>query len=365
MEIATLFLSFAAGMGIGTTAGYWLKGREAPIDVSGTIESLQREKEIAFREATSLRQEIDKLLREREEIIKKYEEELIKRNRQLQVQLSENKRLGDRLSMLQLEKKNLENRLTALESKLRASIPREMVRSLVEAEKMLSKIREFIRTGEVKNYRLIASDEHEKVFARMFAEEEKIFLTSPFITEDAVVKRLPEIESFLDRGGTLFLTIGREWNTVRFGDEGLLILMKTVSQKGNAKVFADNIHHKILAGEKTAVITSYNFLSKNNRSREAGVEIDDEDLARSIINLEIENLRTSPTVRKVFYKAFRVEKVERSTSGKTYRVETDADDMPRIYFPLEIEPAEGSSYETVIMQQLEGNFAQVVAARKK
>ncbi len=364
MEILSSLLLAAVSSGIGAAVGI-LIGKRGQSDFTGALESLQREKEIAFRESVSLRTELDRLLREKEELQKSCEDEIAKRLRQLQVLMSENKRLSDSLSLLQLEKKSLENRVNALESRLRSSIPREVVRSVAEAEKLLSKIKEFIQTGEVKNYRLITSGEHDSVFARMFAEEEKVFVTSPFITEDAVAKRLPEIEAFLKRDGKLFLVLGREWNTVRFGDDGLINLMRCLSDAGkNVKVYADNIHHKVLAGEKTVVITSYNFLSKNNRLREIGIEIDDANLARKVIDLEIENLKNSQTVRRVTYKCFSVVGVESSTSGKTYRVETDLDDLPRIYFPLEIEPKIGKRYEAVIIQQFDGNYSQVIAAKE-
>ena len=199
MDVIPSLLLAAVGSAIGTAVGV-LIGRKQT-DLTGTLESLQREKEIAFRESVSLRTELDRLLREKEELQKSYEDEIAKRLRQLQVLMSENKRLSDSLSLLQLEKKSLENRVNALESRLRSSIPREMVRSVAEAEKLLSKIKEFIQTGEMKNYRLLTSGEHDGVFARMFAEEEKVFVASPFITEDAVAKRLPEIEAFLKREG--------------------------------------------------------------------------------------------------------------------------------------------------------------------
>jgi|GEM_PF-6256499 len=329
------------------------------------IESLQREKEVVFREAVSLRKEIDNLLKEREEMVKSYEEELARRLRQLQVQMSENKKLSDQLSLLQLEKKSLENAVATLESRLRSSIPREVVSSLTATEKLLSQLRDYLRTGQLKNYRLVASEEHDELFARLFAQERKIFLTSPFITEDAVKKRLPEIKEFLSReDSTLFLVIGREWNTVKFGDEGLLILARTLAEaNGRVKFFADNVHHKVLAGESTVAITSYNFLSKGNRLREVGVEIDDPELARRIIDLEIENLKNSSTARRVLYREFKIEKVETSTSGKTYRVDTNLEEFPRVYFPLEIEPKVGMKYSAVILQQFGGSYSQVVCAK--
>ncbi|ADU97706.1 hypothetical protein Theam_1750 (plasmid) [Thermovibrio ammonificans HB-1] len=359
-------LEIIAAAVIGTVTGAALSrllaSRE---DELRALESLQREKEVIFREASSLRQELDRLVREKEEIVRKYEEELQRKSRQLQVQLSENSRLMEQLSLLQLEKKSLENTVATLESRLRSSIPREVIRSLTGAEKLLQQMKEYLRTGKVNNYRLVSSDEHDKLFARVFASERKVFLTSPFITEDAVKKRLPEIEAFLEReDSTLFLVIGREWNTVRFGDEGLLLLARTLSKaNGRVKLFADNVHHKVLAGENSVTITSYNFLSKNNRLREVGVEIDDSELARKLVNLEIENLKNSSTARRVIYERFRVVKVESSTSGKTYRVETSLEELPRVYFPLEIEPKEGTTYEAVLIQKINGDtYTQVIAA---
>ena len=358
-----LLTALLAGTGAGALISRLLTKEDASL--YQTVESLQREKEVIFREASSLRKEVDRLLQEREELVKRYEEELSRKSRLLQVQLSENKRLADQLSLLQLEKKSLENAVASLESRLRSSVPREVVRSLTTAEKVLSQMRDYLRTGEVKNYRLVASDEHDELFARVFAQEKKVFLTSPFITEDAVKKRLPEIEAFLEReDSTLFLVIGREWNTVKFGDEGLLILARALSRaNGKVKFFADNVHHKVLAGENTVAITSYNFLSKNNRLREVGVEIDDPELARRIIDLEIENLKNSSTARRVLYREFTVERVEASTSGKTYRVETSLEEFPRVYFPLEIEPKEGTVYRAVLIQKINGDsYTQVITA---
>lgn len=362
MDLLSL-ITFVAGAGVGTAAGIFLS-KSSEVDISETLDSLQREKELTYRELLSTKRELEKLLSEREEIVRKYEEELSRKARHLQAQLSENKRLADALEMLKLEKKRLETEVSTLESSLKSSVPKELVRSVASAEKVLNQVREFLYTRELHNYRLLTSDEHDQAFSRIFAEEERIFLTSPFITEDAVNKRLPEIKSFLERGGSLFLVIGREWNTVRFGDEGLVTLMRELSGM-NAKVFADNIHHKLLVGDRTAVITSYNFLSKNNRLREVGIEVDDEKLAAKIISLEIENLKNSQMVRKVFYARFKVEKVEFSTSGKTYRVETDSQELPKVYFPLEIEPKEGASYEAVVSSKMEGNFTSVIACRQE
>ena len=356
-------ITFVAGAGIGTAAGMFLS-RNSEVDISGTVDSLQREKELTYRELLSTKKELDRLLAEREELVRKYEEELLRKNRHLQAQLAENKRLADALELLKLEKKRLEIEVSTLESSLKSSIPKDLVKSVAKAEKILDQVRDFLLTRELHNYRLLTSDEHDQVFSRIFAEEEKVFLTSPFITEDAVNRRLPEIKSFLERGGKLFLVIGREWNTVKFGDEGLVTLMREISD-GDAKVFADNIHHKLLIGDRTAVITSYNFLSKNNRLREVGIEVDDEKLAASLVSLEIENLKNSQMVRKITYARFRVLKVEFSTSGKTYRVETDSEELPKIYFPLEIEPKEGASYEAVVSSKMEGNFTSVIACRQE
>jgi hypothetical protein len=329
-----------------------------------TLESLQKEKEAVFREASQLRIKLEQLKKEREELTRKYEEELTKKARQLEVQIKEAARLSEQLSLLQLEKKSLENALAELESRLRSSVPREVISSISKAEKLLEQVKDYLRTGKLADYRLITNDGHDELFARIFASERKIFLTSPFITEDAVKKRLPEIEAFLEReDSTLFLVIGREWNTAK--DDGLLILARALSKaKGRVKLFADSVHHKILAGESSVAITSYNFLSKNNRLREAGVEIDDPSLAREIVNLEIENLKSSQTVRKVLYRTFRAVKVESSVSGKSYRVETDLEELPRLYFPAEIRPEEGTAYEAVLMQKINGDYVQAVAVKE-
>jgi len=360
MDFLTV-LAFVGGAGAGAAAG--LLFSRGSSDVSQTIESLQREKELTYRELLSTKRELEKLIKEREEVVRKYEEELSRKSRHLQAQLSENKRLADSLELLKLEKKRLETEVATLESSLKSSVPEELVRSVAKAEKVLDQVREFMFTKELRNYRLVTSEEHDQVFSRIFAEEEKVFLTSPFITEDAVNRRLPEIKSFLERGGKLFLIIGREWNTVKFGDDGLLTLMREING-GDAKVFADNIHHKVLAGNSTAVITSYNFLSKNNRLREVGVEIDDEVLAAKLISLEIENLKNSQMVRKITYHTFTAVKVESSTSGKTYRVETNSEELPKVYFPLEIEPREGTSYEAVVSGKMDGDFVSVIACRE-
>lgn len=373
MELSAVIYALIIGAGLGAYLGSSTEKKKLSRelkDVTKLLQVLRKDRELnlaelqkAKQELDALRKELESVKSEREALIKKYEEELSGKERQLQAQILENKRLSDLLEVLKLEKKKLETELRTLESAAKSRIPDELVRSLGELEKLVAQIKSYVFTGEAKNYRLLENEDHEQVFSRMFAEEDRIFLVSPFVTSDAVRKRRPEIRSFLDRGGSLFLVVGREWNSVKSGDDGLLELMREIDGS-NSTVFADNVHHKLLVGQKTAVVTSYNFLSKNNRLRETGIEIDDETLASTLTSLEAENLKVSQLARKLSYCKFRVLKTEHSTSGKTFRVETDNQEFPRVYFSLNEEPLTGALYEAVVSTKLDGSYAAVIAFRK-
>ena len=323
--------------------------------ISKLEEEKKRERELSSKELEGLNKEIAKLRLERDDLLK----QLSQKEQQIKALDKNLQDTKSKLDRLQLEKKNLENLINQLKSKLSASVPKEAVAILTELKHKIDQLLNFFKTGEQpKEYKLIVDEEHDETFSRIFASEKVVLITAPFLTEDAVRKRLPEIERFLAEGGKLYLMIGRNWNSSK--DNSLLTLLHSIAKyNGQIRVFLGDLHHKVIAGEKLAVITSFNFLSKNNRQKEVGILVENPELANALFKTESEN---ASEYERLSYARFKVLSASDSSTGKSIKIETDCNEFPVVYYTARENSIEvGKHYEAALI--IKDKYTLVAAIR--
>jgi len=326
--------------------------------ISKLEEEKKRERELSSKELEGLNKEIAKLRLERDELLK----QLNQKEQQIRALDKNLQDVKDKLDKLQLEKKNLENLINQLKSKLSASVPKEAIAILTELKHKIDQLLNFFKTGkQPKEYELIVDEKHDEVFSRIFSSEKVVLITAPFLTEDAVKKRLPDIKRFLIGGGKLYLMIGRNWNSKK--DNSLLTLLSSLfsiaKYDSQIKAFLGDLHHKVIVGEKLAVITSFNFLSKNNRQKEVGIFVENPELANALFKTETENANE---YERLSYARFKVLSAGDSSTGRSIKIETDCNEFPVVYYTArEISIEVGKHYEAALITK--GNYTMVTAIK--
>ena len=309
---------------------------------------------------------LEKQLSEKDREIEKREKKIEDMEKRISVLKKEISTKEELINSLRLEIKALERKVKSVVSNKLMEIPKEVISAVIETNLNSKKVVDYFTKGvEVRNYKILINEEHDTAFNLIFASEQEVFLTAPFLSERALEKKLPIIEKFLKDGGKLTLIINKLWgiNNAKTGETDLFLLFDVLEKyKNQVSVYAGDIHQKVLIGKGKAVISSYNFLSKDNKRKETGILIEDSSFAQEFFQNELENFKD---YEKVSFIRFVPDKFNSSLSEKSLKIISQ--EKETLYYPItsasKILLKKGEVYEAIVKNN--PNYGKYILAIRK